>query len=149
MAIQSSAGTTVAISAALPATNDAAGFAAVTGWAVIGEVSQVGDFGKKYNAITFNDLGTRRVRKLKGSYDPGSLPLDLAKDMDNAGQDLLRTARDSDDDHSFRVTYQDGSIDYFKGLVMDFITKIGGSDNVVGGSAEIAVNSDVVEVAAP
>ena len=42
--VQTSAGTTIAISAVLPATDDAAGYAALT-WAAIGEVTDLGEFG--------------------------------------------------------------------------------------------------------
>jgi hypothetical protein len=144
---QSSAGTTISLSAALPATYDATGFAALT-FTALGEVTNIGEFGKVYTLITHNPLATRKTEKLKGSYNNGSATLALAIDKDDAGQILANTAKDSDAAHSVKVVYQDGSIDYFTALVMSFTTNIAGVDDILSGSINIELDNDIVDVAA-
>jgi hypothetical protein len=144
---QSSAGTTISLSAALPATYNAAGFAALT-FTALGEVTNIGEFGKVYTLITHNPLATRKTEKLKGSYNNGSATLALAIDKDDAGQILATTASDSDAAYSVEVVYQDGSIDYFTALVMSFTTNIAGVDDILSGSINIELDDDIVPVAA-
>ena len=85
--VQTSAGTTIAISAVLPATDDAAGYNALT-WAAIGEVTDLGEFGREYATVTHNPVASRRTIKRKGSYNDGTMALQLALDRDDAGQIL-------------------------------------------------------------
>jgi hypothetical protein len=144
---QSSAGTTISLSAALPATYNAAGFAALT-FTALGEVTNIGEFGKVYTLITHNPLATRKTKKLKGSYNNGSATLALAIDRDDAGQILANTASDSDAAYSVKVVYQDGAIDYFTALVMSFTTNIAGVDDILSGSINIELDDDIVPVAA-
>ena len=146
MAVQTSAGITLELSATLPATFDSAGFEAVTGLELVGEIESIGEFGIVYNPVTFTALSDRRVRKFKGSYDPGEPGIALAIDRDDAGQQLARTALASDDDYTIKITYQDGSADYFTGKVMSFTTNPSSVDNILMGNMNIGVNSDPVEV---
>lgn len=146
MAVQTSAGITLAISAALPATNDAAGFEALTDFETVGEIESIGEYGIVYNPITFTALGDRRVRKFKGSYDPGEPGIALAIDRDDTGQLLARTALADDADYSFKVTFQDGDIDYYQGKVMSFTTNPSSVDDILMGNMNIGINSDPVAV---
>lgn len=148
MGAQTSAGTSIALSAAAPATYDAVGFAALT-FTDLGEVTNIGEFGRVYNLVTHNPLATRRTEKFKGSFDDGSLSLDLAVDSVDAGQILAKAALASDDSYSFEVTFQDGSIAYFSAQTMSFTTNVQGVDAILSGSMAIEVDNDIVEVAAP
>ena len=148
MAIQTSAGATIAISASLPATQDEAGYSGLT-FDKIGEVESIGPYGITYNEVTYTALDNRRVRKFKGSYNPGNSDITLAIDREDAGQTTAKAARDSDAEYAFEITFQDGSIDYYTGRVMSFTTNIAGVDSMTMGSMQIGINSDPVEVAAP
>lgn len=148
MGAQTSAGTSIALSAAAPETYDAVGFAALT-FTDLGEVTNIGEFGRVYNLVTHNPLATRRTEKFKGSFDDGSLSLDLAVDSVDAGQILAKAALASDDSYSFEVTFQDGSISYFSAQTMSFTTNVQGVDAILSGSMAIEVDNDIVEVAAP
>ena len=86
-----SAGTTIGISAALPATYTQAAFAALA-FTEIGEVSDLGEFGREYNIVKFNPLKDRRTVKRKGSFDDGTVQVQLAKAATDAGQILLKSA---------------------------------------------------------
>lgn len=147
MAVATSAGSTIAISIPLPATEDDTGYAALS-WDEIGEVESIDEYGITYNPVTFTALKDRRVRKFKGSYDPGDPTISLALDKDDTGQDTAVEARDLDADVAFRVTYQDGSIDYFSGKVMSFTKNIGSVEDITMASMQIGINTDFVEVAA-
>jgi hypothetical protein len=140
-----SAGTTVAISASLPATYDAAGFGALT-FTTIGEITDAGEYGKEYNLVTHNPLADRKTYKRKGSYNNGSMTLQMGRVPDDAGQVLLLAAQDSDNSYSFEVTLQDGTVNYFTGQVMSYRTSIGSVDQITSASVTVEVDSDIVEV---
>ena len=59
------AGTVVSISAGLPATYDSTGFTALT-FTAIGEITDVGTFGKDYTLVSHNPVGDRKTYKFKG-----------------------------------------------------------------------------------
>lgn len=146
MAFMSSAGSTLALTASLPASENQAGYEALT-YTNVGEITDLGEFGKEYNLISFTALGNRRVRKLKGSYNNGALQLQLARDTADAGQTSLRTALGSDNSYSFRVTLQNGTDLYFQGKVMSYRTVVGSVDSVTGATTAIEIDTDIVEVA--
>jgi hypothetical protein len=141
----SSAGSALALSAVLPATQDAAGYNALT-WTNVGEVTDVGELGKEYNLITYTPLASRRVQKLKGSYNQGTMALQMARDTADAGQTAIRTARDSDADYAFRLTLQNGTKLYFQAKVMGYKTSVGSTDQITGASANLEITTDIVEV---
>jgi hypothetical protein len=144
MTIQSTAGSTISIGAA-PATYDAAGFGAVS-YTEIGEVNDLGEFSlATYNEIKANSVGNRRVSKLKGSYENGTMTVKVNLDSDDTGQTAAKTALDSDADHSVKIVLQDGSIYYVAAKVMSFKISLGGVDNITMGTIDLALNSDVVE----
>lgn len=81
------------------------------------------------------------------SYNNGTMALSLAKAQSDGGQALMITASGSDADYSFHITFQDGTDAYFTAKVMSFKTTIGGVDSILGASATLELNSDVVETA--
>ncbi len=144
MAIQSAAGSKFYISAAAPATYNAAGFSALT-WTEVGEVTEIGEFGKTVNVITHTALSDKKVRKLKGSYDNGTLSLPMALDTSDAGQDLCMAAVDSDDAYSIKIEVQDSTIFYTTGLFSKFTRTVGSVDTVVMANVEAALDGDIIE----
>jgi hypothetical protein len=152
MTVFSSAGSTIAISTAKPATFDGTGYAALT-FTAIGEVTDLGEFGREYNLITHNPIGNRGTVKKKGSFNEGSITLQLALDTDDAGQLLAKTASTSDADHSFVITTQNGDKYYFQAQVMSFKTSIGAVDSITSASIMLEITTSntgvgVVEVLA-
>jgi len=147
MSSRTSAGTTIGIGAA-PATYDAAGFGAVS-FDLIGEVTDAGEYGKVYNLVTHNPLADRKTVKKKGSYNNGSITLQLAIDEADDGQIAAKAAVDSDDSFSIAVTKQNGAIDYFTAQVMSFTDNIGSVDNIESGSIQLEIDNDIIPVAAP
>lgn len=144
MAVMTSAGSTLGISASLPATYDVTGFNALT-YTAVGEITDLGEFGTEYNLVTYTALGQRQTKKLKGSYNNGALQLQLGRDTTDAGQTLLRTALASDNSYSFRVTLQNATRLQFTGKVMSYKTSVGSVDQITGASTTIEIDSVIVE----
>lgn len=147
MTVRTSAGTTIGIVAAAPATFDVAGYEALT-FINIGEVTDLGEFGRQYALVTHNPVGSRGTVKKKGSFNEGTMTLQLGLDTDDAGQILAKAASLSDNDYSFRVTTQNGDIYYFRAQVMSFRVGVGGVDTITTATItlELTTNSAGVGV---
>ena len=140
-----SAGTTIGISAALPATYNQATFAALT-YTEIGEVSDLGEFGREYNIVKFNPLKDRRTVKRKGSFDDGTVQVQLAKAATDAGQILLKSAVNSDASHSVKIVLQDGTTFYFTAQVSSSTVNVGNVDQITSSTFKLEIDNDIIEV---
>lgn len=136
----SSAGSELAISAALPATPNAAGFAALT-WVDIAEITDLGSTGRTYNIINHQPLATRGVVKLKGSFNDGAKTVQAAYAPGDPGQVLVATALDDDAFYAFRETLQDGTIKYFLAQVTSAPTNVGTVDSITGTTFNLEIKS--------
>lgn len=147
--VRTSAGSSIAISASLPATEDQTGYEALT-FTTIGEITNIGEFGRTYEEATHNPLASRRTEKYRGAYDPGSLTLEMAN-VEDAGQALLIANRDdaTDPNYSFKITDKGGRVYYMQGLVMQYSPTIGTTSDIITAACNVAINSDIVEIAAP
>jgi hypothetical protein len=153
MSSKTSAGTTLHVCAAQPATYDAAGYAALA-WTAVGEVTDLGEFGRKYNLVTHQPLASRGTVKKKGSFNEGSINVQAALDTDDAGQIIMKAAALSDNDYSFKITTQNGDKYYFQAQVMGFMTNVGSVDKITSAAAELQITTNsagvgIVEVDAP
>ncbi len=145
-----SAGTTIGLTDTAPSTyddNETDGFPSLT-FTNIGEVSDLGEFGREYSEVTFNPIGDRRTVKRKGSYNDGNISMTVARVPSDAGQTLLQDALDSDDSYYFEVVLQDGTTLYFAAQVMSYTTNVGGVDQITSASVTIGITDDIIEVAA-
>lgn len=137
MTAKASAGTTLKISASQPGTFDASGYnTLLASMTLVGEVVNMGEFGRMFNLITHNAINTRGTVKLKGSFNEGQISLQLALDTDDAGQILMKAAALSDNDYSFAVTANGtGDKYYFQAKVMSFKPNFGTVDQVTAATA--------------
>lgn len=142
------AGTTIAISAGLPAAVTATGYAALT-YTLIGEITDPGSLGRTYAVVTHSPLAERGVVKLKGSYNDGTMTLQAAYAPGDAGQILVNTAVDDDEYYSFKITFQDGEIKYCQAIVMSAPVTIGSVDSIVTVSMGLEVKSGSIKTVAP
>lgn len=143
---RTSAGTRLFISAPinnLANTYDATTFATGT-FTEVGEISDLGSFGKKYNLVSFNPLGSRQTIKRKGSYNNGTLTLKLAAAPTDAGQVILRQAQDNDASYAFKVVTQSLSVYYFTGQVMGYQFEVGSVDQIMGAGVDIEIDNDIL-----
>ncbi len=134
--INSMSGALLAISASLPATYDADGYAA-TGmvYTAIGEIENFGQHGMKANIIKFIPVGTGTVEKVKGSKDYGSATYSIANIPSDAGLALLAAASESQNRYSAKLTYPVGTgitseIHYFDVIISEYSYQDGTVDTV-------------------
>ncbi|HAD31524.1 MAG: hypothetical protein CL578_22385 [Alteromonadaceae bacterium] len=148
MSVLTSTGTILSVVADEPATIDAAGFGALT-FVEVGEVTDIPEYGPNVQVVEHNPLKTGVTQKFKGFINYGSTALQLAQDVADAGQVILSdgvTGSTKNDEHSFSIEYQDGSIDYFTGKVFSYTTNPGSANSMVGSTASVEINSIVVRV---
>ena len=153
MAVNTSAGTTLQVAAAAPTTFDAVGYAALT-WKLVGEVVDPGEFGRKYAVVKHTPVGTRGAQKFKGSFDDGTMAMQLGLDDKDEGQIILRAGVTSDTPLAFKVTLPSGSIYYFQALAMEFVITGLTVDAITSASCALEVTTSksgvgVVQVVAP
>lgn len=160
MAAYTAAGSTLRITSTAPATFNAAGYATIfpatpaAANPLVGEVTQIGTFGREYALITHNPIGSRGTQKFKGSFNEGTLEVSLALDTKDTGQVLMKAAVGSDADYYFEVKTSNGDKYYFGGKVMMFKQGVDSVDSIVTASATIEISTTstgvgVVEVLAP
>lgn len=129
MTVRTSAGTTLKISANAPATFNVAGYSALT-YTSVGEITDLGEFGREFTLVTHNPVGSRGTQKFKGSFNEGTMNLSLGLDTDDAGQVLMKAASLADTAYSFEVTTQNGDTYYFQAMVMSFKVGVGSVDSI-------------------
>jgi hypothetical protein len=134
------AGTTIGISAVLPATYDEAGYVALT-YTNIGEIIDGGSHGRVYAEVTSNPIDTRATQKYKGSFNEGTKTIQLDMDNQDAGQLALQAALTSDNDYAFEVAYPNGDIDYFIAKVMSYEKATGTVDTMRGASVQLSIST--------
>ena len=119
----------------------------------IAEITDVGEIGGEFQAVTYDPVGARITQTLKGQYSPNSQALSLGMDLTDAGQILLKNAvtvghADVDKQHSVRTTLKDGTVIYYYGLPMSFNMSFGDANQVTAATVAIAANSVDVKVVA-
>ena len=145
-----SAGTTLEVVADTPATFDEAGYSSLT-YTAVGEITDMGEYGPEYEVVTHNPLGERRTIKRKGTRNDGAITMQLGRDPSDAGQQILIAGVDGAEEdtvHSFKVTLQDGTIQYMSGQVYSYTTNIGSVNQITGASVTVELDSDIIEVTA-
>ena len=145
MSVKTSAGTVFGVSAAAPATFNAAGYAALT-FTNVGEITDYGEFGREYAVVTHQPVGSRGTQKFKGSFNDGSMTLTLGLDTDDSGQILMKSASMSDADYSISVTTQNGDKYYFQVKVMSWKVAIGSVDSITTATAALELSSNAAGV---
>jgi len=149
MTSQTAAGTTLAISAGTPATQDKAGYAALS-YLVIGQVEKLGTFGTSFAKVEFQPMKGGK-QKYKGSPDYGALAPTIALDSADAGQTLLQASADDESQklYSFAVTYPDGAMRYLQGRTFGMPETADGADTMLTAAPAIEICTKPVKVPAP
>ena len=142
----------VCVTPALPATDTAAEYAALT-WVEIGEVEDMGEFGDESSDVTFSAVSDGRVRHLKGVRDAGTLALVCGRDPLDAGQVALKAAEKTKFSYPIKVQAADApsedytdSVYYFNAKVMLARDNYGSVDNVVRTTFNLGIDSKIIEV---
>lgn len=115
--IASFSDTIYAISASLPATYDAAGYAATTiTYTAIGKVQSFPEFGSQSNVNEFIPINGA-VEYFKGARRYGSGPMVVGDLPADSGQVLVKAAEAAQVPYSMKITYPDGEVHYLEVLV--------------------------------
>jgi hypothetical protein len=152
--INSSAGARVYFcSTASPTASTSSEYAALT-WVEIGGVETIGEFGDAAGSASFTGLSDNRVRKFKGANDAGDVAITCGRDPLDAGQIAVKAASDTKFNYAFKVALEDAadandtdSIIYFQAQIMSAKTNVGGANDVTKLTINLAINSEIVEVA--
>lgn len=156
MTVRTAAGSKLYIGPVAGSSVDTRGEFEALSYVEVGEIESIGDFGDQAAATNFTALGDRRVRKIKTTFDAGTIALTLGRDPTDTGQAALVAALAEDDDYAIKIELNDASQGspsspttfYFRGQVQSYTTNIGNAENVVKASTNIAINSAIIEVAA-
>ena len=142
-------GATLAISAVLPATYDAAGYAGTAMvYTLIGEIDNFGNHGGTKTVTEFTDVATGTVTKLAGSKNYGTMSLMMAHVPTNAGQAILETAFESTARYSAKLTYPSGRIHYMDVLISKNENQDGDANAAQKLAVDLAICRKPVKVAA-
>ena len=146
MTVRTSAGTTLKVTSSAPATFDSSGyttlFTASPVPATVGEITDLGEFGREFALVTHNPVGTRGTQKFKGSFNEGTMSLSLGLDTDDAGQIIMKAASLSDNNYSFMVTTQSGDKYFFQAKVMSFKVGVGSVDSITTATSTLELTTN-------
>ncbi len=140
------AGGTLLISAVLPATQDQAGYDALT-FTEVGGTSDLPAIGGTSNTVPFDILSDDYTSNAKGQRKYGEGTFNYATVGTDAGQIIMVAAEQSKNSYAFKILYNDGAIDYVNGLIMGTPKNNGTADTVQVNAASIVWTSTPVFVA--
>ncbi|MES2787671.1 MAG: phage tail tube protein [Pseudomonadota bacterium] len=142
-------GATLAISATLPTTYDAAGYGATAMvYTLIGEVENYGNHGGTKTITEFTPVSTGIVTKIAGSKNYGTMTLMMASIPSDAGQVLLDAAFESTAHYSVKMTYPSGRIHYMDVLVAKNENQDGAANDTQKLAVDFALCKKPIKVAA-
>lgn len=145
MPTQTALGLTLAVSAGEPATYDIAGFAALT-FIDVGDVETVPEFGGSSQVIEFINITTGLVQKFKGSFNAGSLSVNLGRDITDVGQIVLKDGAVPTDNtvHSFSFTETGGDIIYVTGIVTSYTVNYSDANSVTKATVVLELDNQAI-----
>lgn len=120
MALQQAAGTTLGVSATLPATVDAAGFGALT-FIAVGKLGNAPDLDGTFDIASFDSLSDGAEFKLSDIFRAGSGTVQVAFDEADTGQTALETAAATGATVAIEVTLRSGTIYYRQAIITSFM----------------------------
>jgi hypothetical protein len=142
-------GAILAISATLPATYNAAGYAATAMvYTEIGEVENYGNHGVTAAITEFTPIDTGITTKIKGAKNYGTMALTIGSIPSNAGQVILEAAAESNAHYSAKLQYPDGEIHYLDVLIAKKEYQDGSVNDISRIAVDLAICKKPVVVAA-
>lgn len=119
---------------------DATAFGLLT-YVPIANVGNLGERGANTNIVSYDTYDTETTLKGKGITNAGDPQLELAQDLADPGQVALRTAAASKSDNfAFKITRQNGDIQYLRGLVTGPVEPGGRNEDFVLNVFTLALN---------
>lgn len=136
------AGTTLKVSAGAVATEDVAGFEALTYAAVT--LTQVGAVeGKEWSTATLSEVSNPHDRVKKAAFTYPQAEFGVTWKPEEPGQVILDTASNGTGIIACKVTRPSGQILYFRAQVMAFADSGGGNTDALTGTLTLLRQSEV------
>lgn len=133
---------------------DATAYAALT-WTEVAGVTNFGSFGDTAELVTLKIVAESRVRKLKGTYNAGTMEIVCARDPLDAGQAAAAAAAATKFTYNFKVVANDkadandtNSIWYFGAKVMSGAINLGAADDPTEMKITLEIDTAITYVAA-
>ena len=142
-----SIGSTLHLVAAAPATEDAAGYEALT-FVEVGEVISIGAIGDTSEDVTVTKLKDGRTEHFNGAKDGGSVPVACVREEGDAGQAIVEAEGNSNTTISFKVVDPNGDARYSYGRLANIQTPERTASSYEGLTFEMRRNSGTVKVTA-
>jgi hypothetical protein len=108
MGLQNSVGASLDYSATLPATHDAAGFAALT-YLKVGKLSTLPELDGTRDIATFDNLETGEEEKFADMIRAGNSTFNVGLDKSDVGQSAIESAYAAGTKGSMKITLKDGT----------------------------------------
>jgi len=150
MAKITSTGTKLSVVAEDPSTFDDVGYEALT-FVAVGEVIDLPEYGPNVQVVESNPLATGITEKFKGFINFGSQSMGLEFDAEDAGQIILAAGVEGatkNTQHSFKIEYQDGSVDFYSARIFSYTKAPGSANSMVGSTVQVEINTPITRVAA-
>lgn len=138
-----SIGSTFSIATGEPATENQAGYEALT-FAEVGNVATIGATGDTHADITPPpDLKTGRQLHFTGAKDGGEVAITVhTEDFADAGQDAVRAANGQRANYSFAIEDPEGNVEYSFGRVVSYRKIEKSATSYEGVEFTLRINSD-------
>jgi len=134
-------GTVWKVASGKPATEDQAGYGALT-WGVVGGVLSLPERGDTVEDVSEPTLVDGRVEHFNGAKDGGVIDVPIKFIEGDSGQATLVSAAGSNDVYSFQEADSDGTnAHFYYGRVMSVVRREATPNSFKGYIAKIAVNS--------
>lgn len=125
-------------------------------WTEVGSVQDLGKFGGDSKEVSYTTLADAETYRLKGTKDSGSFELVVARDPDDDGQAILRTAyADEYAPRRFKVELADmpaggtsNTVFYFKAIVQSVQADLGDGSKVITDTYKVGISGAILEVPA-
>jgi len=120
-------------------------------WIEIGLTEDLGEVGDTSPAVTGTAIADGRVRKVKGARDAGTQAVIAFHDPLDVGQQALIAAEGTKSNYAFKLILSDqpsgGSptTQYYRGMVMSKVMRLGVADNIMRRVFNIGINSAITE----
>jgi hypothetical protein len=143
MTVKTNIGVSVAVALGVPATYTAAGYGAMT-FEPCGHITSIGEIGGSAAVSSYDPMDTGIMQKLPGVIDYGSTSLEMAHDVDDAGQADLAAGFDGANkglEHSFSFTDSTGDVVWFTSRIFSRTKNYGATGDIISSSVDIEINS--------
>ncbi len=144
-------GATIHVSAALPATEDQAGYEALT-FTKVTDVTEIGGGGGSAASVDYVDLESGIKISSNGAITYDTRTIQLGDDITAAANAIIQSAFDGatkGEFQSYKVEKADGSTEYFNGPVGSYTKATLTADAYTFGSCDLKPAVKSVYVAAP